>query len=217
MSIIPTPIVVIVRRKARMSLSIVDIIVVVYLIGGLVRLMHSLKAFDNFQRLKNQGNFDILAKRTDVKRYLILSPILWPYYFITEKSPLERFSEFFFKYYGDKDHRYFGNQGLKNFLNDLIKGKERYKNCQINYLCWPIDKNSSSCFKRFDKKTMHAHIIYTQLKGQYLLSVTLSSESTEENARVSRFQLDQCLRLSDAEFKLELERISPMKAREFFS
>jgi hypothetical protein len=174
--------------------------------------------FDNFQRLKKKNNVDILAKRPDVKRYLMLSPILWPYYFITEQSPLERFSEFFFKYYGDKGHSYMKTQGLKNFLNDVLKGKGRYKNCQVNYICWPIDQNSPAWCKEFGKRPMHAHIIYTQMNGKYLLGITLMGKGNDDdNGLVSRFQLDQCQRLCKSEFKMQLERIDPIQAKEFIT
>jgi hypothetical protein len=106
-----------------MDVSVEEFLVVLYVVGGLITLSYSIKSLFNFQRLKSYYNRDLLLKRPDVKIYLFLKPIFWPYFFVTEKSPTERLSELFFKHYGDEGRNYFGNQGLKNFLNDLFKGK----------------------------------------------------------------------------------------------
>jgi hypothetical protein len=165
---------------------------------------------------QNPYNRDLLLKRPDVKRYLIFKPILWPYFFVTEKSPTERLSELLFKHYGDEGHTYFGNQGLKNFLNDLFKGKSRYNECQIKSLCWSIDKNSQDWMdykKIFHDDNLYAHIIYTKIQDKYLLRVTWEKESNPRPiASVSRFDLDQCERLSEAEFKTRMKQINVTEA-----
>ena len=38
---------------------------------------------------------------------------------------MERLSESLFKKYGDEGHIYFGSRGLKNFLNDVFRGKKQ--------------------------------------------------------------------------------------------
>ncbi|HEL8628294.1 TPA: hypothetical protein U0E97_002326, partial [Legionella pneumophila] len=110
-----------------MDVSVKEFLITLYIVGGLITLSYSINSFLSFQRLKIYYNNDLLLKRPDVKRYLILKPFLWPYFFVIEKNPIERFSELFFKHYGDEGHTYFRSQGLKNFLNDLFKGKNRYK------------------------------------------------------------------------------------------
>ncbi|RMW99893.1 hypothetical protein [Legionella jordanis] len=199
-----------------MDVSVEEFLVVLYVVGGLITLSNSIKSLLNFQRLKTYYDSDLLLKRPDVKRYLILKPILWPYFFVTEKSPTERLSELFFKHYGDEGHTYFGNQGFKNFLNDLLKGKGRYKECQIKSLCWSIDKNSQDWIdykKFFNDDNLYAHIIYTKIRDKYLLRVTWEKESNPRpTASVSRYELDQCQRLSESEFKTRMKQINATEA-----
>ncbi|HAT1821668.1 TPA: hypothetical protein ACG3OA_002871 [Legionella pneumophila] len=199
-----------------MDVSVEEFLVVLYVVGGLITLSYSIKSLFNFQRLKSYYNRDLLLKRPDIKIYLFLKPIFWPYFFVTEKSPTERLSELFFKHYGDEGHTYFGNQGLKNFLNDLLKGKNRYTECQIKSLCWSIDKNSQDWMdykKIFHDDNLYAHIIYTKIQDKYLLRVTWEKESAPRPAAsVSRFELDQCERLSESEFKTRMKQINATEA-----
>ncbi len=151
---------------------------------------------------------------------MILKPILWPYYFVTEKSPIERLSELFFKHYGEEGHTYFGDRGLKNFLNDLFKGKERYKDCQIKSVCWPIDKNSQEWLdykKIFSEDFLFANIIYAKIQGKYLLGVTWTKDKEHSHEPVSRFQLDKCQRLSEFEFKSRLRQINAIEFDKLFA
>ncbi len=125
-----------------MDVSVKEFLITLYIVGGLITLSYSIHSFLNFRRLKIYYNNNLLLKRPDIKRYLILNPLPLAIFFCYRKKPIERFSELFFKHYGDEGHTYFRSQGLKNFLNDLFKGKNRYKKYQIHTLCWPIDKNS---------------------------------------------------------------------------
>ncbi|MBA4697766.1 MAG: hypothetical protein H2069_10385 [Legionella sp.] len=70
----------------------------------------------------NSMNLDS-AFLNKMKRYMILKTLFWPFYFIVEKSPLERLSEIFFRHYGNEGVTYLGTRGIRNFLNDLLKGK----------------------------------------------------------------------------------------------
>lgn len=199
-----------------MDVCVKEFLIMVYIVGGLITLSYSINSFLSFQRLKIYYNNDLLLKRPDVKRYLILKPLLWPYFFVIEKSPIERFSELFFKHYGDEGHTYFRGQGLKNFLNDLFKGKNRYKNYQIHTLCWPIDKNSQDWIehKRFFKgNNFYAHIIYIKMQDEYFVRVSWEKERTPHPVEsISRFDLDQCQRLSASEFKTRMQQINANEA-----
>ena len=73
-----------------------------YLAGFFIHLIYSASSLLNFHRLKEQQEFDIFKARPELMRYIIRKPFLWPYYFVTEKGPLERISELFFKHYGDE-------------------------------------------------------------------------------------------------------------------
>lgn len=192
-----------------------------YSLGFGITLIDSGRSFLNFQKLKRTVNVDIFAGRPDMKFYLIAKPIFWPYYFVTEKSPIERFSEFFFKTYGDEGHRYFGHHGLKNFINDVWKGKNRYRDYAAKRLTWPIEKNTKE-FARFTKsfgtseKSLHASIIYAEFKGIYLLGVTWGNKEHMTDAPVSRFELDGCERMSRSQFMERLFDINEMRAKDLF-
>ncbi|WP_165483151.1 hypothetical protein [Legionella genomosp. 1] len=122
-----------------------EIVAVIYLLGILINLRITLIVLKGFRQWKEETQFALFAKRPGFKGYLIRKIILWPLYFITEKSPLRRLSGSFFSHYGDPGHTYFGTLGLENFLNDLLKGKNLYKHCDIKHLFWPIDGESSIC------------------------------------------------------------------------
>lgn len=63
-----------------MDVSVGEFLVVLYVVGGLITLSYSIKSFLNFQRFNTYYNQDLLLKRPDLKRYLILKPIFWPYF-----------------------------------------------------------------------------------------------------------------------------------------
>ncbi|CEG59312.1 hypothetical protein [Legionella fallonii] len=199
-----------------MDVSVKEFLIMVYIVGGLIALCYSIHGFLSFQHLKKYYNNDLLLKRPDIRRYLILKPLLWPYFFVIEKSPIERFSELFFKHYGDEGHTYFRSQGLKNFLNDLFKGKNRYKKHQIHTLCWPIDKNSQDWIEHkqfFKGNNFYAHIVYIKMQDEYLVRVSWEKERTPHPVdSISRFELDQGQRLSASEFKTRMQQINVNEA-----
>ncbi|KTD66487.1 hypothetical protein Lsan_0432 [Legionella santicrucis] len=198
-----------------MSIGLDNWLVVVYLSGGLVTVINSIRYLLNINRLKTNSNLNRLFQRSDMSLYLIIKPILWPYFFVTEKSPTERLSELFFKHYGDEGHIYFGNQGIKNFLNDLVKGKERYKDYSIKSMCWSIDKGSQEwlSYKKVFGDELNAQIIYTKIEDTYLLSVTWTTDNTPQPVTsVSRFKLDRCARLKESEFKTRIKQINAAEA-----
>ncbi|MBX9837846.1 MAG: hypothetical protein K2X69_05945, partial [Silvanigrellaceae bacterium] len=110
-----------------MDVSWLDIAISTYFTGLLISLVRSIKKYRGIRKIKTCFDYDLLAAKPHMQSYLIMQPLLWPYYFCIEKSPFVRFSELFFKHYGDPGHTYYGTQGIKNFLNDLVKGKNRYE------------------------------------------------------------------------------------------
>lgn len=205
-----------------MHLNWITVAVVIYCTGFIFSLFHSLKTYFNFQWLKETQAFDLFAVGS-VKFYLIIKPFLWPYYFILyQKNPLEYLSEFFFKYYGDEDEICTGTQGLENFLNDLFKGKDRYKHYQARIICWPLDKNEQAYRTYMTQRahiekpgvTVYAEITYAVSKDNYLLEVFFEKQRNQYKATISRFQLDHCERLTKSEFKERLLQINPEKAKQ---
>ena len=200
-------------------------LLVIYISGFLIQLMKSIFTVFRFQKLEQESGIDMFVKDHRMKSYLIMKPIFWPWFFVTEKNPIERLSESLFKNYGDEGHTYFGSRGLKNFLNDIFRGKNRYKNYQIKKLIWTVDKNGKEYqdfinFDPFGKKeeTLFASIIYAQSKQTNLLYVGWSSEAClSQSDIVSRFELDCCERISPHDLKTRLLEINPEKAQEFLT
>ncbi|MCE3044159.1 hypothetical protein [Legionella sp. 16cNR16C] len=137
-------------------------------------------------------------------------------YFITEKSPLRRLSESFFSHYGDPGYTYFGTLGLENFLNDLLKGKNRYKHCDIKHLFWPIDGESSirTDFRKDKNEELFINIYYMQWKGNYRLIRHLTPYRPAK--QLSRFELDRCYLVSQEQFQKELFEVNALKAQALF-
>lgn len=144
---------------------------------------------------------------------MILKTLFWPFYFIVEKSPLERLSEIFFRHYGNEGVTYRGTGGLKNFLNYLLKGKNRYRGLIVEQLHWIVDPENEH-FKKYHlgKGTSYANILYAKKHGKYLLRIIIAS-SIEQHG-YTRFDLDECFRLNKKEFVKELAQINSYKTKD---
>lgn len=201
-----------------MSTELIDGLFILYMMGLMFFGYQSYQVFSNLQEMYKNRSVSIFKLRPDLLRYLMLKPAFWPYFFITEKSPIERFSELFFKHYGDEGHTYLGSRGLKNFLNDVLRGVNRYKNYRVHYLCWPVPQESAlyndSVRILGENQPFYAHIIYGHHHNNYLLDIKLSNEHLSSQNEHSRFVLDQCERLSESEFKAKLQQVNYQKARE---
>ena len=81
-------------------------LLLIYIFGFLFELMKSIHTIYRFQWLKRKSGIDMFAKDYRMQSYLIRKPFLWPWFFVTEKSPIERLSESLFKNYGDEGHIY---------------------------------------------------------------------------------------------------------------
>lgn len=208
----------IINIESKMGTEFRDISILIYLAGVFITGYKTSRALTGFKSLERQVNDPFFTRNKKLRRYLILKPLLWPYYFIIERSPLELISELFFKRYGDEGTIYFHNQGIINFFNDLLRGKDRYMNYKVNYVCWPVDKNSSYSHSiSMNGKEMYAEIIFAQYKNQYLLGVIGTAKySPCPDRGISRYQLDRCERVNETELKTKLQEINYQKANELF-
>ena len=193
-----------------------------YLAGFFIHLIYSASSLLSFHRLKEQQDIDMFKARPELMRYIIRKPFLWPYYFVTEKGPLERISELFFKHYGDEGSTYFGSNGLKNFLRDVFYGKNRYAHCHPQKASWLIDENGLEYqeLKAFWElaEPPYAEITYAKIKNQFLLGVvTTTKECLLADGKTSRFKLDACEKLSVSQFKERLRGINEKEAVALFS
>lgn len=199
----------------------IDVLLDTYIFGLLMELIKTSFTLYRFQELKQKSGIDMLSMHPIMKSYLIKKTILWPWFFVTEKNPIERLSECFFKNYGDKDHTYLGSKGLRNFLNDIFRGINRYDNCQPNKLIWKVDKNGPEYqehINAFGKTNidLFATIIYAIFQDKYLIHVTWSGKNCLlYNNNISRFELDNCEQITKTDFEKRLFRINSKKAQEF--
>lgn len=182
-----------------------EILISVYALGFIINSYRFIIALIGFRNMKKNLYIDMFQERPDLKHYLVLKVLIWPYYFVTEKSPLERLSETFFKRYGDKGHCYYGTRGLNNFLNDLRKGKDRYKAYKIMHVVWEI---TSPLYLKDRIKEHYAEIILAYHKGHCLLQVMLSDNPIPSSREISRYVLDNCEKLPLSDVKNRLKMIN---------
>lgn len=166
-----------------------DILITLYVIGFIISLYRSYLALVGFRHMKQQQLVDFFKEKPEVKRYLVLKVIFWPYYFVTDKSPLVRLSETFFKHYGDQGYKYYGTRGLQNFVKDLTQGKDRYKQYQIQHFVWELN---SPVYPKEDGKKRYAEIILALHKDHFLFQATHTDKPFRSRGKISRFMLDEC-------------------------
>jgi len=191
-----------------MDTDIIDWVLAIYLAGLIINVFSSLKSYWGFKSLKENQGIDILRARPDMQSYLIKRVVMWPLYFIIEKNPVERISEIFFKHYGDEGHIYYLSNGIKNFANDLFKGKKRYKNYQAGKMLWILNKNSVE-YNNWVRlcgrvaETPYAEITYARNQDIYLLKIVTTSQNVISN-NISRFEIDNCQKMTFLEFQKKL-------------
>ncbi len=116
-----------------------DLVLMVYWIGVIISAYQSMCDWMLYQRAKNEVGFDVFRARPDMISFLIMRIFIWPYYVFLCKNPIEFVSRCFFSHYGDPGHTYFGTLGIRNCLNDLIKGRNRYQGCQPKIAIFSLD------------------------------------------------------------------------------
>ncbi|WED41995.1 hypothetical protein [Legionella cardiaca] len=191
-----------------------EILISFYLIGFLVHLYRTYVTLIGFRNMKQTLSVDMFKERPELMRYLAFKVVFWPYYFVTEKSPLERISETFFKHYGDQGCRYYGTRGITNFFNDLTKGKKRYQHYKIQHFVWKLDsplypKDNS------DVKVGYAEIILAVHKDHCLFQMVLTDKPFRSRGKISRYMLDGCEKLSHAEVSNRLKTINVEEFEKF--
>lgn len=187
-------------------------LLIVYMAGSVVSLAKSIHFFFTMKKLPPEIAKNFLSSR--MIRYISLKPIMWPWYFVTEKSPLARISETFFKNYGDEGCMYFGTSGLRNFLKDVVLGKNRYEGWTLERFVWPISTESEAYKAEQDLGTKYASFVLAKKKDRFLLGVMSSDDKREHPT--SRYSLDLCAQYTDREQVLErLRYFNPEKAKLF--
>ena len=129
----------------------------------------------------------------------IKSILIWPLCI----NPLSRIFERLFVNYGNTNTIHFGLTGFKNFYNDILKGKDRYKDITPMVLMFKLEKPIESY--PFENVT-HARLLLAKKKGKILYSCELSSKSFD-NSSWSIYELDRATDLSSDELAMELKTL----------
>lgn len=172
--------------------------------------LHSLYLFMRLASWKKSGMSDIIDSHSGMKLWLINRAAFWPYFLFCKTNPITLISQLFFSRYGDQGHVYFGSRGLKNFLNDIFRGFNRYKNYRINSATIHLD---SECLNRLkeiypsDRLPKYSRIIIAKYNGTYLFKSILTSDSTFDIS-TSRYELDACQRLTKEEIISSLNQLN---------
>lgn len=136
---------------------------------------------------------------------LIFRTLLWPFFFLVDKSPFERLAQTLFKRYGDKGCVYYGYAGFKNFCNDIFHGKNRYAN-------WISIRREMSCDTVFaDLPCKSVIVAVAHHKATDKLKCAFFLEKNRSNIadrKLSRYELDDCSFTTLPELTKHLEKIN---------
>jgi len=172
---------------------------------------HSIYTAVKMLILQQAAGVDVFAQHPQMKSWLIQRVIYWPYYLFVKTNPLVLFSELLFSRYGDSGHVYFGTTGLKNFLNDLFKGKDRYKNFKV--ITTTIVLSSTFINKmqnEYPEKDFpkYAAVLLAKYSNIFLFKSALTNDERLLNLNASRFELDSCQRLTKEEIVTALDEMN---------
>ena len=137
------------------------------------------KSFNIYKAFKKVG---VLQHGESSKKYYFYI-FLWPIY----TNPFKLLAEKIFKRYGEQDRIYLGWDGLMNLINDLTKGRSRYKDYIHHVFSFELNKPPEPHLK----KLKHAQINVSQ-KGEVFLFECQVSELPLEKTRFSIYDLDRC-------------------------
>jgi len=190
--------------------NITLLIVKIYLLGCALVALHSIYLWVQMTGWKKQGLNDIIDSHTGMKPWLISRVIRWPYILFCKTNPIELFSQLFFSRYGDEGHIYFGSRGLKNFLNDIFRGVNRYKKYRVNSAVIHLDPECLHKLKEnYPSKFLpkYSQVIIAKYKKTYLFKSVFTSNNTFDIS-TSRFELDDCQRLTKEEIITSLNQLN---------
>lgn len=189
-------------------MNVLLIITIVYLLGAV-------KTYISFRILSKEWR---MHTKREAHLECIKKAIIWPYETFSYYSPLEFFSETFFKHYGDKGNIYFGTKGLNNFLRDMFLGKNRYKDAMINHFI--VKLNDSHPIKKEHCLGDHMEymmVIVGKKKDNYFYLFAISHDKPKDT-KPSRYLLDTCHQVSEEELYNELTQTAGLpQAREIIA
>lgn len=146
----------------------------------LIFLLYLSVSLNTYKSFKKAGLFD---GEIDQSKKYYLFVLFWPAY----TNPVKLMVETIFKNYGDTNSTYTGWDGLKNFLNDIVKGRNRYKSYDHHTFQFKVEKSPDPDFEKFKQVFIHV-----AKKDKTLLMLCSFSEEPLKDFSFSRFELDRC-------------------------
>ncbi len=199
-----------------------NVIVILYCVGVACYFMHSVWLLHLVYR---GGGVSITVKsgstlifKVGLHSYLLIRTLFWPYFLFFQTNPFNYLSSTLFKYYGAQGVTYCGSRGLYNLLNDVFRGKHRYKDYEIkffNFRCVHEGKvyQEYLTYVSEPQNIIYAKVIlakHIQKPDTYLFVQAIHFEqSTETVKHVSLYDLDRGERLSRHALETRLRDINP--------
>ena len=204
-------------------MGIIHIIIAIYVIGLACYTAKSLFLINQVYGAKRVSitlNTKAAAAllKIGLRRYLFYKTVFWPYYLLIETNPLDIISTTLFKDYGEPSVTSLGTDGLKNFLNDVFRGKHRYRYYEVKtftIICSPGQKIYKEYLHYLPERTtaLYAEVIvakHTKMPDRYLVVHILHAERESTNQPVAnRYDLDRCRRVTLQQLHAYLRDINP--------
>ncbi|NNM59273.1 MAG: hypothetical protein HKM04_05610 [Legionellales bacterium] len=184
----------------------VSLIILVYVIGvGLWGLM----SFTAYQRVEQSPLWDDDLPRRQkfiekMRLHYIVRTIFWPYFLFFKTNPIKLFRKYFLPI--GSQHQQEGY--YKTLFYDFFM-KNRYANVKYNQITLEVDFVAPEVQEIFKDKQLCAIIIFGKIKKKMLLKMSFMSKEDVllHDEEINRYTLDSCRRLSESEFKKELQRL----------
>ncbi len=191
--------------------NIISILFKAYLLGCLFVGAQYLYTYIKMLILQKAVKKNVFTNHPKMKQWLIQRVIYWPYYLFVKTNPINLFSQLFFSRYGDQGHIYYGTTGLRNFLNDIFKGKNRYK--KFNVFTTTISLSSSFINQMMNEYPgqnypKYAMVLLARYQDNYLFKSTFVADDRLSEQKTSRFELDSCQRLTKEEVLAALNQMN---------
>jgi hypothetical protein len=139
-----------------------------------------------------------LFKNPEHRKIFLPFIFFWPAYI----NPFKRVAEKIFQNYGDKGHIYTGWKGLKNFITDLTKGKDRYSDYKHHSFVCATSKFDNPTLGKFE----FINISISKKEDTFLLNCLLLENESHTSNEFSNYDLDDSPPMNQQQLVDELKK-----------
>jgi hypothetical protein len=197
-------------------MTLTQLFITLYFAGFFGYAVHSLylKSLDTKEDMREMT----FKERWLWNAYLVLRPFVWPLYLL-KTGPLTlvvtTLSQLFFRYYDDPEREgRHTTRGFYYFLNDVFKGKDRYKNYHYGQKTLPLNPHSP-LLDRIQSEVLKSYSHYVQItyamneeKSDYRLHYFFMSSPNIAREKPTPYVLDESGRYTKEEFLEGLSAIN---------